>query len=315
MVFPDVMAQIVQFGHMALRGPDAKQFPIALPHGLGVFRLHVVTVLPVERAMHGDGAGIREQSRHGQAVHGRGIRPGELGKRGEDVPHGPRVVADLPGRYVARPPCDHRYADAAFVQVPLDTPERAVGFEVPGVCSAFVVRAVVAGEEYDGILAQAQFLDPVQNAPDVPVEAGDHGGVRGVRRRLAPVRPDDPAAREGRIRQKAAAPVFIPEWSNVLLRNKQLRVHEGKRQVQEERLVLVRLDEIEGSLHEEIMGVLCRIHVDALRAAVLYGEQVIRVVGMRMDVPQISEGKRRSPVGAANRILRFRPDPTCRTCP
>ena len=83
-------------------------------------------------------------------------------------------VADGAGRHARRPACKQRHADAAFEQVHLLAHER------PGIGEA--LTAVVAGEDDERVLAQAFFLQRIQQPADAFVHVMDHAliGVDGA---------------------------------------------------------------------------------------------------------------------------------------
>ena len=70
-----------------------------------------------------------------------------------------------------------RHADAAFVQVPLHPAQRAVGIKSLDILPAFVVRAVVAGEQYQRVIVDAELLQRVDQSPDTFIHARDHRGL------------------------------------------------------------------------------------------------------------------------------------------
>src|SRR5207245_857719 len=74
------------------------------------------------------------------------------------------------------PPNDEGNADAAFVEIAFDAAQGTGGLEEFGIHAAFLVRAVVAGEDDDGVGVNPEFLQFVPQGADVAVEAGDHGG-------------------------------------------------------------------------------------------------------------------------------------------
>src|SRR4029453_4511301 len=89
-----------------------------------------------------------QRADHGHAVDAlRRLRTRELGKRWQQIPVRPRMFADPPRRPGPDPAGDHRNPDAAFVEVALDPAQPARAVEEGGIGTAFLVRAVVAGEE------------------------------------------------------------------------------------------------------------------------------------------------------------------------
>ena len=101
--------------------------------------------------------------------------------------------ADMRGRRsVLGPPSpigDERYPDSTFVQVPLPAPERSVAVEkLVIVPPRGKVRAIVAGEQHQGVVQLAHLLELVQQAPDLPVQQRDLGRMHTFNLRPALVR-------------------------------------------------------------------------------------------------------------------------------
>ena len=55
--------------------------------------------------------------------------------------------------------------------------QRAVGVEAFGVLAAFAVRAVVAGEQHERVVGDAEAIERVEQPADVGVQPGDHRGL------------------------------------------------------------------------------------------------------------------------------------------
>ena len=58
--------------------------------------------------------------------------------------------------------------------------QESVAVEEVGVCAAFLMRAVVGGEDYDGVLVEPALFEFCHNLPHLRVEARDHRGKLGV---------------------------------------------------------------------------------------------------------------------------------------
>ena len=81
------------------------------------------------------------------------------------------------------PPRDERHADAALVQVALAAAQRAAGLKVLATPAPFAHGAVVAAEEHDRVLGDAQLAELGDHLAHRVVEVGDHAreGRLGVR--------------------------------------------------------------------------------------------------------------------------------------
>ena len=75
-------------------------------------------------------------------------------------------------RDVAGPANDQWNTNSTFIEVSLESSQGTIGQEV--VFAVEQITTVVAGEEDNRLLVQAEFLEQVENAAYVPVQAGDH---------------------------------------------------------------------------------------------------------------------------------------------
>jgi hypothetical protein len=143
---------------------------------------------------------------------------------------------------------------------------------------------VIAREHDDGVLVEAELLDLVKDAADAAVHARGHCGVGGPRvpagqvAVLAPVRWVVPLAQVLRER---------------VLRHLQRHVRDGEGHVQEERPVLVVLDELEGLGLEQVVRVLpapeCTVVVQPLAPIVAPQVSRIMVVGVALAVEAVEQ--------------------------
>ena len=104
------------------------------------------------------------------------------------------MVAYAPGLDATGPPGDKRDPDPALVQRALEPSQARSALEELRVHAPRIGRPVVAREHYDGVLGQAQLVQPIQDSPDMGVHPRDHPRVRRERpvmrqiRRVAEVR-------------------------------------------------------------------------------------------------------------------------------
>ena len=75
---------------------------------------------------------------------------------------GTDVVGCLACVDAAGPVGEERHADAAFPQVAFVAAQGAGAVEEAGLMAAFVMRAVVAGEEDEGVVGNFQFIKQVK---------------------------------------------------------------------------------------------------------------------------------------------------------
>lgn len=86
------------------------------------------------------------------------------------------MVVDRGGWDMAWPQCDERHTYATLVNRTLEAFELAVAAEERGVGTAFLVRAVVAGEDYQCVVGQTFLVEFAQDVAHVCVETGNHPG-------------------------------------------------------------------------------------------------------------------------------------------
>ncbi len=109
--------------------------------------------------------------------------------------------------------------------------------------------AVVRGKHHDGIFGQAQFLDQIQDAADVGVHSGNHGGISGTRSKVRCIT----------ITLVPGKRRIIPFLSQVrlqfLIGHVQGDVRYDGWVIEKERLVLVFADEGQGLLVDTVGGI------------------------------------------------------------
>src|SRR5689334_22898532 len=86
-----------------------------------------------------------------------------------------RSCADLP-----RPECDEWDADPAIGKIAFESADCSVRLEQFRVLSAFLVRAIVAGEDHECLLGNAELLEFAQHPPHIAIKPCDHGSVSSV---------------------------------------------------------------------------------------------------------------------------------------
>ena len=107
----------------------------------------------------------------------RRFHAGDLGRRGQEIPECPHLIADGASLDLAGPARDQRHANASFVHVPLDAAQRAGALEEFRVHPAFLVRAVIAGEKYNRVVIDLQLFEFLQQFANISVQARNHGGL------------------------------------------------------------------------------------------------------------------------------------------
>ena len=162
----------------------------------------------------------------------RRFRPGKFRERGEDIPKRSNVF-----RYRARLdytfPLDYkRFPNSAVVQVAFQTANGAGGIEEVRTMPAFVMRSVVAGENDNRVLFQAQLFEQVENLPDGVVQTSYHGGKR-----------CDRIANDGLVRVPSLDVFKLGEllapWRHVRFRNLHGSVRNRNGHITEKRLVFI----------------------------------------------------------------------------
>ncbi|GAA2803627.1 hypothetical protein GCM10010470_43500 [Saccharopolyspora taberi] len=208
----DVVAEVVELdvpllvGHVVLaprREPD--RLPVAAPQRLGdvaeppgVLGVRArgdsrFAAVEVERLLAGDRVAGGQRLAQGDPVQvGGDCRTGEVGERGQQVPERPELVGDRARglRQQLRRPREQWRPDSTFVEVALVAAQRTAAAEALRVerRPSLFVRAVVAGEQHDGVLVEPVFPEGFQESADVAVEPGDLGRVRPVALRPRAVR-------------------------------------------------------------------------------------------------------------------------------
>ena len=81
------------------------------------------------------------------------------------------------------PAGNHGNTQTALVQVALDSLEWAGTAEEGRVVAAFLMRAIIAGEQDERVLVQFVFLQLGHDLADSGVEPGNHGGLVALRAR------------------------------------------------------------------------------------------------------------------------------------
>ena len=171
------------------------------------------------------------------------------------------MAARSPGFDLARPAGDCGNADAAFLHAALGSTEWASAIEERQALAAFGRWPVVAAEDDQGILAQLQLVQQIEDATDVAVHARDHPGIGGVGMALATVASLVLAAIGTAASVSLALdfgllrPVQLEVGSHGVLRNRQLGVRDGEGKVEEEWVVPVVPDELEALLGELVVAV------------------------------------------------------------
>ena len=105
------------------------------------------------------------------------LNAGKFAGGGEEVVKGERFVGLGAAGDIAGPPGDGRHANAAFVEIAFVSAQRAVGVEVFVLVAAFGMRAIVRGEDHQGVVVDLQLPEQFHQPADFGVHAGDHGGL------------------------------------------------------------------------------------------------------------------------------------------
>ena len=178
---------------------------------------------------------------------------GEAG--GIQIGAGDRLGDDAPRLRDAGPLDDQRHADAALIIRALVGPQR-------GVARGVVEAAVVRGEDDDGVLLEAEFVQRGQHAAHAFIHALDHRGIRGFALPLG------------------LRDLFI--LGDHLRLGLQRRVDAVMREVKEERAVALVADELHRFVGQAVRQVLARLAVGQhvpCRALVGGGDGPVAVVG------------------------------------
>lgn len=158
-------------------------FPLPDPHRKPPALLAEGRELPVKVGVFGLRA-ARERRHQRDAVGGGRFDSGDLAQRGHHIGKIADVVADGGSQLIA-PRRDEGHADAAFVQRafrPSAVAAEGVGAVEPQRVGVGVVgRAVVAREEDDRVVVDAEPFELLDQLADLMIEIGDHRGVGGAR--------------------------------------------------------------------------------------------------------------------------------------
>jgi len=187
-LFADVLGQVVQ---LDLAKFDAHGLPVARSYCLlavefpvEVFMLLLSGILAKERRQHGDAVNV---AWCGQS--------GKVGAGGHEIPEGADVVGGGCRFDLARPAGDERYANAAFVDGALEAAEWACTIEETCVRTAGVGGSIVAGEDDQSVVFEAEFLKQCDDLAHGLVHARNHGGVGGPRGFVGDITPAAVVAR------------------------------------------------------------------------------------------------------------------------
>ena len=170
-------------------------------------------------------------------VVGSGLYSGGVEERGENIHRDGRAFLHGPGGNFTGPAGEKRHAEAAFGQAEFVAAVRTVGKvgALGTVVIEFGARAVIGGENDEGVLRDLEFVERGEHLADAGVETLDHRGVKG----------EETAVGED-------APVFLDELERSLERV--VRSVEGE--VEEERFFGrdIAADELDG-FGGELVGV------------------------------------------------------------
>src|SRR6185295_15515461 len=97
-------------------------------------------------------------------------RTGHARDRWKEVDAMNDLIADPASGHVTRPADDERHANAALPRGEVLAAPRSR----PAVVGPDELRSVVAGEDHDGVVADAEAIDGVEHLPDVDVHLGQH---------------------------------------------------------------------------------------------------------------------------------------------
>ena len=244
----DVVLEVVEFEAAVLK--ELHQLPVAdldetdrcgapLVHA----RAEVSGEVLVNRLALQVRAAVFEQRHEALAIERvvfRSLRACDPKQRGIHIDVNRGNIAGASRLHLARPAHDERIARAAFVETALPAAQRRVVGHVACFLDALTLvttdAAVVAGEDEHGVVRDLQFIKQRHHAADTLVHTRDHCGIGRVA-----------VSADARLRFEVLDPV-LPR----LMR----RVHGEMRQIEEERPVLVPLDEIDRVIGEKISEIL-----------------------------------------------------------
>lgn len=177
---------------------------------------------------------------------------------GEDIPKSTDVIGGSSGCNDAGPTGEHGSADSSFVHVAFVSAEAAGGIPKLGIMTAFKVSSVVAGENDERVVIDAEFFEEGENVADLVVEIFDHGGEAGDRIDYVFARFGAIAAVNGVFADKVIefrvdlAPFFVE-----MLGRMHRGVWDGSGDIAEEGLLgfCAALDELHGVIHDEVVDV------------------------------------------------------------
>ena len=221
--------------------------------------------LPEQRRDHGDSV---DPGRRGDS--------GQFRRGGQEIPERPHLVAGRAGFDFSRPARHGGLPDAAFVEIALDAAQRPAAVEEFRIVPAFLMRPVVAGEDDQRVLVLAGLFQLRHDAADVAIETRHHG-----REILLHLRPRLTGERlvAGHFHAVADVPAqFIVG----------MRRSEG--QVEEERILLLAVQELQRALGEQILHPLlplAQILLDDLLFLVV--PETLRIVSVGVSLIQKSE--------------------------
>ena len=177
-----------------------------------------------------------------------GIDAGQFAEGGHEIPVGALMIAHAAGLNLTGPMGDERHADAAFIKVPLVPAQGAIAVKKARFVTALIVRAVVAGEQHEGVVGNLQLVEQIEQLADAAVHAGHHAGKGGDR--IFHLGPMAVLANEVLELRK-----LLTERRHILLGALHGGVRDGDGQVGEERFFGVVADELERLGMDEVVRV------------------------------------------------------------
>ena len=176
-VFVEVFREIVKTAVAALND----QLPIAHAHtehiGLVEFPVEgIVALLGFGVASEGgiDGDAVVEVTLVVLIGLGEVANAGHVAEGGQHVVEGKLVIGNFARLDFTGPAHDEGDTNAAFVGGAFQTFEESIAVEERGIGTAFFVRAIVGGEDHDGVFVETFLLEFGKNLADVGIQAGDH---------------------------------------------------------------------------------------------------------------------------------------------